>query len=265
MRGVRRAALVALFLFCDVANARDAVTAKQFIVSAAHPLAAEAGYAVLQLGGSALDAAVAVQMVLGLVEPESSGIGGGAFLLHWSEQEKRLRTYDGRETAPAAARPDRFLDAGKKPKEFYAAAVGGRSVGVPGVLRLLELAHRQHGRLPWSELLQDAMFAAEEGFVMSPGTAPGTAGRFADPTGDGACARWARPAPAASLCCRSWVCSSAPALSGPRPTPPPRCISSPRPGGSPTRTVLATSAIRILSRFRFENSWMESTSTAEHA
>src|SRR5256886_1018244 len=159
MRGVRRAALVALFLFCDVANARDAVTAKQFIVSAAHPLAAEAGYAVLQLGGSALDAAVAVQMVLGLVEPESSGIGGGAFLLHWSEQEKRLRTYDGRETAPAAARPDRFLDAGKRPMEFYAAAVGGRSVGVPGVLRLLEPAHPQPGRPPGADLLQYAIFA----------------------------------------------------------------------------------------------------------
>jgi len=138
------------------------------MVAAAHPLAAEAGYSVLQLGGTALDAAVAVQMVLGLVEPESSGIGGGAFLLHWSEQEKRLRTYDGRETAPAAARPDRFLDAHKKPMEFLEAAVGGRSVGVPGVLRLLELAHRQHGRLPWSELLQYAIFAAEEGFVMSP-------------------------------------------------------------------------------------------------
>jgi len=168
MRGVRRAALVALFLFGDVANARDAVTAKQFMVSAAHPLAAEAGYSVLQLGGTALDAAVAVQMVLGLVEPESSGIGGGAFLLHWSEQEKRLRTYDGRETAPAAARPERFLDAHKKPLEFFEAAVGGRSVGVPGVLRLLELAHRQHGRLPWGELLQYAIFAAEEGFVVSP-------------------------------------------------------------------------------------------------
>ena len=165
---LRRAVAAALFLFCLVADAREALTAQRFMVSAAHPLAAEAGYAVLQLGGSALDAAVAVQMVLGLVEPESSGIGGGAFLLHWSEQEKRLRTYDGRETAPAAARPDRFLDAGKKPMEFYAAAVGGRSVGVPGVLRLLELAHRQHGRLPWSELLQYAIFAAEEGFVMSP-------------------------------------------------------------------------------------------------
>src|SRR5256886_12290904 len=164
----RRAAAAALFLFCLVAAAREALTARRFMVPAARPLGAEAGYSVLQLGGSALDAAVAVQMVLGLVEPESSGIGGGAFLLHWSEQEKRLRTYDGRETAPAAARPDRFLDAGKKPMEFYAAAVGGRSVGVPGVLRLLELAHRQHGRLPWSELLQYAIFAAEEGFVLSP-------------------------------------------------------------------------------------------------
>src|SRR3989442_7554913 len=127
MRGVRRAALVALFLFCDVANARDAATAKQFIVSAAHPLAAEAGYAVLQLGGSALDAAVAVQMVLGLVEPESSGIGGRAFLLHLAGQGKRVPTYHGRGTAPAGARPGRFCGAGERPMEFYAAAVGGRS------------------------------------------------------------------------------------------------------------------------------------------
>ncbi|HXM83489.1 MAG TPA: gamma-glutamyltransferase [Burkholderiales bacterium] len=165
---LRRAAAVALFLFCLVANARDAVSARQFMVAAAHPLAAEAGYSVLQLGGTALDAAVAVQMVLGLVEPESSGIGGGAFLLHWSEKEKKLRAYDGRETAPAAARPDRFLNSEKKPLPFLEAAVGGRSVGVPGVLRLLELAHRRHGRLPWTELLQYAIFAAEEGFVMSP-------------------------------------------------------------------------------------------------
>jgi gamma-glutamyltranspeptidase/glutathione hydrolase len=163
-----RAAAVALFLFCLVANARDAVSARQFMVAAAHPLAAEAGYSVLQLGGTALDAAVAVQMVLGLVEPESSGIGGGAFLLHWSEKERRLRAYDGRETAPAAARPDRFLNSKKEPLPFLEAVVGGRSVGVPGVPRLLELAHRRHGRLPWSELLKYAIFAAEEGFVMSP-------------------------------------------------------------------------------------------------
>ena len=137
------------------------------MVAAAHPLAAEAGAEVLKRGGSALDAAVAVQMVLGLVEPESSGIGGGAFLLHWSAAEKKLRTYDGRETAPAAARPDRFLQDGK-PMAFLDAAVGGRSVGVPGVLRMLELAHARHGRLPWSELFGAAIRIAEEGFNVSP-------------------------------------------------------------------------------------------------
>src|SRR5439155_5481148 len=126
---------------------RDAVVAREFMVSAAHPLAAQAGYDILARGGSAVDAAIAVQMVLGLVEPESSGIGGGAFLLHWSERERKLRSYDGRETAPKAARPDRFLNSEKKPLPFLEAVVGGRSVGVPGVLRLLELAHRQHGRL----------------------------------------------------------------------------------------------------------------------
>lgn len=137
------------------------------MVAAAHPLAAEAGAAVLQGGGSAMDAAVAVQMMLGLVEPESSGIGGGAFLLYWSESEKKLRTYDGRETAPAAAKPDRFLK-DDKPMAFMEAAVGGRSVGVPGVLRMLELAHRRHGRLPWSELFDAAIRTADQGFVPTP-------------------------------------------------------------------------------------------------
>lgn len=137
------------------------------MVAAAHPLAAEAGAAVLQRGGSAMDAAVAVQMMLGLVEPESSGIGGGAFLLYWSESEKKLRTYDGRETAPAAAKPDRFLK-DDKPMAFMEAAVGGRSVGVPGVLRMLELAHRRHGRLPWSELFDAAIRTADQGFVPAP-------------------------------------------------------------------------------------------------
>lgn len=137
------------------------------MVAAAHPLAAEAGVEVLKRGGSALDAAIAVQAMLGLVEPESSGIGGGAFLLHWSEAGKRLRTYDGRETAPAAAKPDRFLKDGK-PMAFLEAAVGGRSVGVPGVLRMLELAHRRHGRLHWSELFDAAIRVAEEGFALSP-------------------------------------------------------------------------------------------------
>jgi len=162
---LKRAAAAAFFVFCTVCEAQ---TAKRYMVAAAHPLAAEAGAEVLKRGGSALDAAVAVQMVLGLVEPESSGIGGGAFLLHWSAAEKKLRTYDGRETAPAAAQPDRFLDSQEKPLPFLEAAVGGRSVGVPGVLRMLELAHARHGRLAWSELFGAAIRIAEEGFEISP-------------------------------------------------------------------------------------------------
>ena len=137
------------------------------MVAAAHPLAAEAGVAVLERGGTAADAAVAVQMVLGLVEPQSSGIGGGAFLLHWSQKDRKLRSYDGRETAPAAARPERFLQEGK-PMAFMDAVVGGRSVGVPGVLRMLELVHRRHGRLPWRELFADAIRIAEQGFETPP-------------------------------------------------------------------------------------------------
>src|SRR5215218_10023484 len=132
-----RLAVAALLLASAAAFARDAVTTRQFMVAAADPLAVEAGYDILKRGGSAVDAAIAVQLVLGLVEPESSGIGGGAFLLHWSDAEKRLRSYDGRETAPAAARADRFLDQHGKPLAFHDAAVGGRSVGVPGVFRML--------------------------------------------------------------------------------------------------------------------------------
>lgn len=166
----KRAAAAAFLFICGVslAPARDAVVAKSFMVSAAHPLAVEAGYEVLKRGGSAVDAAVAVQVVLGLVEPQSSGIGGGAFLLHWSEAEKKLRSYDGRETAPAAARADRFLRPDGKPMDFFDAVVGGRSVGVPGVIRMLELAHQRHGRLAWSELFGPAIRAAEEGFALSP-------------------------------------------------------------------------------------------------
>src|SRR5688572_7091911 len=161
---ISRAAVAALFVF---GISCEAQTAKRFMVAAAHPLAAEAGSQVLKRGGSAVDAAVAVQMVLGLVEPESSGIGGGAFMLHWSAAEKKLRTYDGRETAPAAAKPDRFLKDGK-PMGFLAAAIGGQSVGVPGVVRMLELAHRRHGRLPWRELFGDAIRIADEGYVPGP-------------------------------------------------------------------------------------------------
>ncbi|MFN2643973.1 MAG: gamma-glutamyltransferase family protein, partial [Burkholderiales bacterium] len=163
-------AAAAAFFFCVLASAlaREPVAAREFMVSAAHPLAARAGYEILERGGSAVDAAIAMQLVLGLVEPESSGIGGGAFLLHWSERERKLRSYDGRETAPAAARADRFLDGRGKPLPFRRAAIGGRSVGVPGVFRLLELAHRRHGRLPWAELFAPAIELAEKGFPLSP-------------------------------------------------------------------------------------------------
>jgi gamma-glutamyltranspeptidase/glutathione hydrolase len=166
-RILKKAAAAAFFVICAWAEAREAVVAREFMVAAAHPLAAQAGYDVLARGGAAVDAAIAVQMVLGLVEPESSGIGGGAFLLHWSQREQKLRSYDGRETAPMAARPDRFFPNGK-PMAFMDAVVGGRSVGVPGVLRMLELAHARHGRLPWAELFRPAIEAAEQGFALSP-------------------------------------------------------------------------------------------------
>ncbi|TMH40851.1 MAG: gamma-glutamyltransferase [Betaproteobacteria bacterium] len=166
---MKKAAAAAFFIFAaGIAQARDALVAREFMVAAAHPLAAQAGYDVLARGGSAVDAAIAVQLVLGLVEPESSGIGGGAFLLHWSQREQRLRSYDGRETAPAAARRERFLDAQGNAVAFHEAVLGGRSVGVPGVLRMLELAHRRHGRLPWAELFRSAIDLAEHGFALSP-------------------------------------------------------------------------------------------------
>ena len=141
--------------------------AQRHMVAAANPLAAEAGRAILRAGGSAVDAAVAVQLVLNLVEPQSSGIGGGAFLLHWHEARRSLVALDGRETAPAAAKPDRFLRDGK-PMRFAEAVVGGRSVGVPGTVKLLEEAHRRFGRLPWKQVIEPAIRLAEDGFAISP-------------------------------------------------------------------------------------------------
>jgi gamma-glutamyltranspeptidase / glutathione hydrolase len=140
--------------------------AQRFMVAAANPLATDAGYQVLKAGGSALDAAIAVQMVLTLVEPQSSGIGGGAFLLHWDG--KSIAAWDGREVAPAAADEKLFLMPDGKPMPFREAVVGGRSVGVPGVVRMLERAHREHGQLPWAALLQPAIALADQGFRMSP-------------------------------------------------------------------------------------------------
>ncbi len=134
--------------------------ASRHMVAAAHPLAAQAGLAMLREGGSAVDAAIAAQMMLTLVEPQSSGIGGGLFLIH--HDGKRVQAFDGRETAPAEAGPGLFLRDGR-PMGFREALVGGRSVGTPGVLRALEVAHRQHGRLPWARLFEPAIVAAERG------------------------------------------------------------------------------------------------------
>jgi gamma-glutamyltranspeptidase / glutathione hydrolase len=144
------------------------VRSQHFMVASANPLATNAGYDILRAGGSAVDAAIAIQLVLGLVEPQSSGLGGGALMLHHDGRSGRLLVYDARETAPAAARPDRFLDHAGKPLAFYDAVIGGRSVGVPGTMRLLETAHRAHGRLPWARLFQPAIALAESGFAISP-------------------------------------------------------------------------------------------------
>jgi gamma-glutamyltranspeptidase/glutathione hydrolase len=149
-------------------GAAKGAVAKSYMTVAANPIAANAGAEILKAGGSAVDAAIAVQAVLNLVEPQSSGFGGGAFLLVWDARAKRLATIDGRETAPAAAKEDRFLTAAGKPMDRMTAVVGGRSVGVPGVLRALELAHRKFGKLPWARLFDPALRVAEGGFDMSP-------------------------------------------------------------------------------------------------
>jgi len=147
-------------------HAKPGWSARRFAVAAANPLATEAGYQILKGGGSAIDAAVAVQMVLTLVEPQSSGIGGGAFMLHWDGQ--RVQAFDGRETAPAEADERLFLQPDGQPMPFMQAVVGGRSVGVPGALRVLELAHQRHGTLPWARLFEPAIALAEQGFTVSP-------------------------------------------------------------------------------------------------
>ncbi len=137
-------------------------------VAAANPLASKAGLDMLKLGGTAVDAMVATQLVLGLVEPQSSGIGGGAFLLVHDGKTQRLSTYDGRETAPAAVTPDYFIGSDGLPLKFYEAVVGGKSVGVPGTVALMAAAHKAHGKLPWKTLFKPAISLAERGFAVSP-------------------------------------------------------------------------------------------------
>ncbi len=140
--------------------------ARRFMVAAANPLATEAGYEILRDGGSAIDAAVAVQMVLNLVEPQSSGIGGGALLMHWDGHE--VQAWDGRETAPAAADGRMFLGPDGKPPPYALAVAGGRAVATPGAVRMLQEAQRAHGKLPWARLFEPAIALAEQGFEVSP-------------------------------------------------------------------------------------------------
>jgi len=145
-----------------------AAAGPSMMVSAANPHAVEAGMRVLERGGTAVDAAVAIQAMLGLVEPQSSGIGGGSFMLVYDARARRVTAYDGRETAPAGATPDMFLDDNGKPLPFGQAVVSGRATGVPGAVAMLGKAHEDHGRLAWNSLFADAVVRAREGFAVSP-------------------------------------------------------------------------------------------------
>ncbi|WP_159965972.1 gamma-glutamyltransferase [Profundibacterium mesophilum] len=149
-------------------EAGEPVLAQEWMISAANPLAVEAGAEVLRAGGTAADAMVAVQTVLGLVEPQSSGLGGGAFLVWYDADSGEITTLDGRETAPRAATPRLFQDAEGVPLQFWDAVVGGRSVGTPGTPRLLERAHEKWGNAEWATLFDRAISHAEDGFAVSP-------------------------------------------------------------------------------------------------
>ncbi|PAL22874.1 gamma-glutamyltransferase [Sphingopyxis sp. GW247-27LB] len=140
---------------------------RQAFLAAAHPLAVEAGLDVLRRGGNAVDAAVAVQAMLGLVEPQSSGLGGGAFMVHYDAATKAVTVYDGREVAPAGATADMFLDDGGQPLPFRTAVLSGRATGVPGAVAMLALAQKQHGKLAWNALFGDAIRVAQDGFTVT--------------------------------------------------------------------------------------------------
>jgi gamma-glutamyltranspeptidase/glutathione hydrolase len=170
---VKRQLLVPLMYFCALgAEAKDVAaprvpSGRPMVVAAAHPLAAQAGMEILQAGGDAVDAAIAVQAMLGLVEPQSSGLGGGAFMLRYDARTRRIDVYDGRETAPALADPRMFLDDSGRPLGRGVAMTAGRATGVPGVIAMLSLAHQEHGQRPWAGLFMSAAQQAETGFPVS--------------------------------------------------------------------------------------------------
>lgn len=166
----------------------------RIFVIAANPLATEAGMAVLRRGGSAVDATIAVQAMLSLVEPQSSGVGGGAFMTLYDGATRRVTVFDGRETAPAGATPDMFLDDSGQPLPFGQAVLSGRSTGVPGAVRMLATAHRTHGRLPWRTLFGAAQRTARDGFLVSPRLGRFLAnGGFPESTAPDVLAYFARP------------------------------------------------------------------------
>lgn len=147
---------------------KSLVTAKEWMVTAANPVATQAGADVLAKGGNAIDAMVTTQLMLGLVEPQSSGIGGGAFLVYWDADKQQLTSYDGRETAPLDATPRLFQDKNGEPLKFYDAVVGGRSVGTPGTVKLMWDMHQKYGQLDWAELIQPVIALAQQGFEITP-------------------------------------------------------------------------------------------------
>jgi gamma-glutamyltranspeptidase/glutathione hydrolase len=163
----RRLLVLALALL-GACKVQSCLAAPQSMVAAANPMAVEAGLDVLRRGGSAVDAAIAVQMVLGVVEPHASGLGGGGFLLHYDGASRSITVYDGRETAPAGATSTMFLGPDGKPIAFREAVTSGISVGVPGVVAMLALAHQEHGRMAWNELFRPAIEIAREGFKVPP-------------------------------------------------------------------------------------------------
>jgi gamma-glutamyltranspeptidase/glutathione hydrolase len=166
----------------EIASAYDAksqglvVKSENWMISAANPLAVQAGAKILAAGGSAADAMVATQVVLGLVEPQSSGLGGGAFLVWYDAASGKLITIDGRETAPMNVTPKLFQDENGEPLKFFDAVVGGLSVGTPGTPALMAKAHELWGKANWDGLFNDAITLADEGFVVSPRLATSVAG-----------------------------------------------------------------------------------------
>ena len=169
MNGSLKALCVIALVIALPAQAQVTETvAKHHMIAAANPHAAQAGLEMMRAGGSAVDAAIATQMVLGLVEPESSGIGGGAFMLVYDAKTKRTTSFDGREMAPASATPTMFLDANGQPRNKGETIPGGLSVGIPGVVKMLWLAHQKYGKLPWAKLFEPAIKLSEDGFPVGP-------------------------------------------------------------------------------------------------